>query len=98
MVAKGNKDGHRYSYSGGVRAVEESKWGSNTARERYGSQKYEHGAPRPKDASYPQFKEDQPADKNFNDVAKDWRLGFGKNGNESAEGTPGYVPGYRGKR
>jgi hypothetical protein len=97
MVAKGNKDGHRYSYSGGVKAVEESKWGHNTARERYGSPKFENGAPRPKDVSYPQFKQDQPAGRSYNDVANDWRRGFGKNGVESAEGKPGYVPGYRPK-
>jgi hypothetical protein len=36
MVAKGNKDGHRYSYSGGVKAVEKSKWGHDVARQRYG--------------------------------------------------------------
>jgi hypothetical protein len=32
---------------------------------------------RPKDESFPQFKEDQPADKNFNKVSDDWRRGFG---------------------
>jgi hypothetical protein len=44
---------------------------------------------RPKDESFPQFNEDQPSDKTFNDVANDWRRGAG----ESAEGKPGYVPG-----
>jgi hypothetical protein len=52
MVAKGNKDGHRYSYSGGVKAVEESKWGSNKAVERYGALRQPDM--RPKDASGPQ--------------------------------------------
>jgi hypothetical protein len=54
MVAKGNVDKHRYSYGGGVKAVETEKWGRDTARSRYGSLKYENGAPRPADASRPQ--------------------------------------------
>jgi hypothetical protein len=45
MVAKGNKDSHRMTYSGGVKAVELEKWGRNTARERYGALDYENRPP-----------------------------------------------------
>jgi hypothetical protein len=99
MVAKGNKDQHRYSYSGGVKAVEESKWGSNKAGERYGALRQPDM--RPKDASGPQRLGDPnnlQGAKYHNDVANDWRRGFGKNGNESAEGKPSFQHGYRGKR
>ena len=41
---KRNKDQHRMSYSG-VKAVELEKWGRNTARERYGSLKYDNSPP-----------------------------------------------------
>jgi hypothetical protein len=34
MVAKGNKDQHRMTYSGGVKAVETMKWGADKARDR----------------------------------------------------------------
>jgi hypothetical protein len=101
MVAKGNKDGHRYSYSGGVRAVEKSKWGHNTARERYGSPKYEHGAPPPKDVSGPQ----RLGDPNnlqgpgyHNDHPNDWV----RAANEDATTKPGFdsvgKKGYHGRR
>jgi hypothetical protein len=32
---------------------------------------------KPKDQSFPQFKEDQPLDKTYNDHPKDWVRGFG---------------------
>jgi len=51
MVAKGNKDGHRYSMSG-FSVQEESKWGRSTARKRYGEPR--DGAPAPADNSEPQ--------------------------------------------
>jgi hypothetical protein len=101
MVAKGNKDGHRYSYSGCVKAVEKSKWGHDVARQRYGASRYEDGAPAPKDVSGPQRLGDPnnlQGPRYHNDVANDWRRGFGKNGNESAEGKPNFQHGYRGKR
>jgi hypothetical protein len=97
MVAKGNKDGHRYSYSEGVRAVEKSKWGHTAARVRYGAPKFEHGAPRPKDASFPQFKEDQPADRSYNDTS-----GWVRAEGEDATSKPGFdsvgKKGYHGRR
>jgi len=91
MVAKGNKDGHRYSYSGGVKAVEESKWGHNTARERYGPLKQPDTTA--VDRSQPQKLGDRNnlQDPRYdNRVSNTWVRGFGKNGNESAEGKPGY--------
>ena len=96
MVAKGNKDGHRQSYCGMRGVVEEEKWGRSKAEERYG--KLKQVDMRPKDTSFPQFKEDQRGKDWADDVANDWRRGFGGNGVESAEGKPGYVPGYRGKK
>jgi hypothetical protein len=54
---KGNVNKHRNTYSNGIKATEEQKWGRDTARERYGSLKYEGGAPMPKDASAPQSPE-----------------------------------------
>jgi hypothetical protein len=92
MVEKGNVDKHRYSYSGGVKAVETEKWGFNKARDRYGEPKYFRGAPSPKDTSRPQ----DPVDKQGpgNDVPENsWLRGGGKGG----EGKPGYVPGFKGK-
>jgi len=79
---------HRYSYSGGVKAVEESKHGREMARERYGALKYENSAPaRPKDATVPQFPEDKQASNYRNEVPTDsWLRG----GGESAEGKPNY--------
>jgi hypothetical protein len=79
---------HKYSYSGGVNAVEESKHGREMARERYGSLKYENSAPaRPKDASAPQAKENQHGPNYRNEVSpSSWLRG----GGESAENKPGY--------
>jgi hypothetical protein len=36
MVDKGNVDKYRRGYSAGINAKNESVWGGNTARERYG--------------------------------------------------------------
>jgi hypothetical protein len=93
MVAKGNKDSHRYTYSGGIKAQETEKWGSNKARERYGSPQHFHGAPPPKDTHGPQKLGDAdnlqgPGYRN--DHREDWIRGF-----KSAESRPGY---YRSKR
>jgi hypothetical protein len=82
MVAKGNKDGHRYSYSGGVKALSKDKWGANKAVERYGALRQPDM--RPKDVSGPQ----RLGDPNnlhgpgyHNDTANDWRRGNGMNPN-----------------
>ena len=98
MVAKGNKDGHRYSYSGGVKAVEESKWGHNTG-ERYGPLKQPDTTA--VDHSQPQKLGDRNnlQDPRYdNRVSNTWVRGFGKGGIESAEGKPNFHPGYKGKR
>lgn len=57
-------------------------WGRDTARQRYGNLDYSSKPPpRPKDQSFPQFKEDQPADKTFNDVSPNsWLRGGGERG------------------
>jgi hypothetical protein len=92
MVAKGNVDKHRYSYSGGVKAQETEKWGRDVAARRYGEPQSPNM--KPKDACYPQFREDQPLDKNYNDVPeKSWLRG----GNEDATRKPNFMPGHKGK-
>jgi hypothetical protein len=79
-MESGNKK-HRYSYSGGIKALEESKHGRATAFKRYGKPEHYTGAPRPKDESGPQFRGDQRSDKNFNDVSeKSWLRGAGESG------------------
>jgi hypothetical protein len=89
------KGKHRYSYSG-ISAVEEGKHGREIARQRYGSLDFEKkGAPPPKDASYPQFREDQRGPDWKDDTASDWRRGFGKNGVAFAEGKPNFQAGIR---
>jgi hypothetical protein len=81
MVAKGNKDAHRYSYSGGVKAQETEKWGRSVARDRYGSLKYEDDAPPPADKCYPQAPEDKPLDRSYNDVKESsWLRGGNEDG------------------
>jgi hypothetical protein len=65
----------------GIRVQEASTWGVNKAVERYGRSKYLDGAAPPKDQSQPQFKEDQPSDKSFNDVpVNSWLRGSGESG------------------
>jgi hypothetical protein len=91
MVAKGNTDKHRQSYSNGVKAVEESKWGHNTARERYGALKQPDTTA--VDHSQPQKLGDRNnlQDLSYNNNHRnDWIRGFGKGGIESAETKPGY--------
>ena len=90
-MESGNKK-HRYSYCGMKGVVEESKWGADTARERYGAIKSPNM--KAKDTSFPQFKEDQRGKDWADDHPNDWVRGA----NETAENKPGYVPGYRGKR
>ena len=60
MVAKGNKDGHRYTYTAGINALEKSKHGREIARERYGEPPFQDGAPPPPDNSRVQ----KPSDPN----------------------------------
>jgi hypothetical protein len=55
MVAKGNKDAHKMTYTSGVKAVETMKWGASKARERYGDLTYgDKSLTPPKDLSAPQ--------------------------------------------
>jgi hypothetical protein len=84
MVAKGNKDAHRYTYSGGVKAQETEKWGRDTAARRYG----EPRSPdmQPKDASGPQAPEDKHAANYSNDVKDGWLRGSGG----TAENKPNF--------
>ena len=98
MVAKGNKDQHRYTYSSGVKAVEENKWGRATAERRYGPLQYKDGASPPPDRSYPQDPEAKPGSDWRDDSPNTWVRGFGKGGNESAEGKPNFQPGFKGKK
>jgi hypothetical protein len=91
MVDKGNVDKHRQSYSGGVKAVEEQKWGRDTARERYGALKQPDTTA--VDHSQPQKLGDANnlQDPSYNNTHRaDWVRGFGKGGIESAETKPGY--------
>jgi len=99
MVAKGNVDKHRTSYSGGVKAVETEKWGRDTARERYGGTTKTFS--RPEIANKPQKLGDAnnlqgPGYDNIR--RKDWVRGYGKNGTESAESMPNFRPGVHGKK
>jgi hypothetical protein len=80
---------HRSSMSG-IKAQTVQTWGVNKASERYGSLKYRDGAPAPKSTSQPQDRADKHGPNYANEVAKDWRRGFGKGGAESAEGKPGF--------
>jgi hypothetical protein len=84
MVERGNVDKHRRTYSSGVKAVEEQKWGRST------------GAPNPEDRHAPQHPENQHGPKYVNRTPDDWRRGFGKNGVESGEGKPNFHPGHHG--
>ena len=101
MVDKGNISKHRTTYSGGIKAVEEQKWGRDKAEERYGPLKYRDGAPPPEIQNKPQRLGDPnnlqgPGYDNIH--AKDWVRGFGKGGTESAEGMPNFRPGVHGKK
>jgi hypothetical protein len=96
---KGNKDSHKYTYSNGVKAVEQSKWSAAKARERYGPLQYDKTPPpQPKDQSRPQRLGDSSnlQDKNYDNSVpeKSWLRGGGKGG----EGYPCYVPNKGGKR
>jgi hypothetical protein len=89
MVDRGNVDKHRQSYSNGVKAVEEQKWGRDTARERALKQPDTTAV----DRSQPQKLGDRNnlQDPSYdNRVSNTWVRGFGKGGIESAETKPGY--------
>src|SRR6185437_1823355 len=91
MVDRGNVNKHRTSYSNGVKAVEEQKWGRDTARERYGVLKQPDTTA--VDHSQPQKLGDRNnlQDPSYNNTHRnDWVRGFGKGGIESAETKPGY--------
>ena len=89
MVAPGNVDKHRSSMSG-LKVEETSKWGWATAQKRYGGPQQVNM--RAKDACYPQFKEDQTADKTYGDVPENsWLRG----GGESSERMPNFDKGKR---
>src|SRR5262245_17146488 len=98
MVDRGNRDGHRQSYSGMKGVLEESKWGRETARSRYG--KLEQPNMKADDMSAPQ----KLGDRN-NLRGPDWqddhKNDWIRSANEDATTRPGYVPGggsYRGKK
>jgi hypothetical protein len=95
MVHPGNVDKHRRSVSG-LKVQETSKWGADKARARYGSLKYEHGAPPPEDRSAPQACGDKNnlQGRNYHNDTSGWLRAEG----ETAENRPGYVPGYRVRR
>ena len=86
---KGCANKHRQSISGLGKVVEEQKWGRATARERYGTPKYEDGAPPPPDKCYPQFQQDQRRGNHY-DHKDDWVRGNGM--------QPNFMPGYKGKK
>ena len=91
MVDRGNVNKHRTSYSNGVKAVEEQKWGRSTARERYGPLKQPDTTA--VDRSQPQKLGDANnlQDPTYdNRVSNIWVRGFGRGGIESAETKPGY--------
>jgi hypothetical protein len=87
-MESGNKK-HRYSYCGMKGVLEESKHGAQVARERYG--KPTASIPKAPDQSRPQFKNDQPLDRAFNDHPNDWVRGKGEN----ASAKPGYISGKK---
>jgi hypothetical protein len=81
---------HRYKYTGGIKALEESKHARNIAFERYGKPKYFDGAPSPKDETLPQFESDKRGPGYANET-KGWVRAAGEN----ATNKPGYVHGPR---
>jgi len=92
MVAKGNANKHRYQYSAGIKAVEESKHGAEMAQKRYGAIKTPDM--KAEDRSEPQ----RLGDRNnlrgpVNDHRDDWVRGRG----EDATKMPNFLPGYRKK-
>src|SRR5262249_14628890 len=77
--------------------LNESAHGEMVASRRYGG-----GTRHPDMGPVPSNKPQKLGDANNqqgnyydNDTRKDWRVGFGKGGAESAEGKPSYVPNFR---
>jgi hypothetical protein len=69
---------HRTSMGGVGKVLEQSSWGLSAAARRYG--KLDQGM-KAKDMSRPQFREDQPLDKNYNSVPVDsWLRGGSERG------------------
>ena len=82
MVAKGNVDKHRMTYSSGIKAVEREKWGRDAARARYGSLEYgDKGAPSPPIANKPQHRENRQDLPKYDNIvpSNSWLRGGGKN-------------------
>jgi hypothetical protein len=96
MVDRGNVNKYRGTYSNGVKAQNEGVWGRDTARERYGNLQQQDT--RPADRSQPQAAEYKRGPDYTNRTPNSWLRGFGTSARESAEGKPGYVPGFKGKR
>src|SRR5262245_14643632 len=96
MVAKGNVNKHRYTYSGGIKAVEEQKWGRDKARERYGSLKYENDPPPPpKNNAGPQRLGDSSNLRGPGYANEAPQNSWLRGGGESAEGKPNFDKGKR---
>ena len=89
----GNVDKHRRTYSNGIKAMETEKWGANKAVERYGTLKVPQGMNNPPHDCYPQFRQDQRPNRDY-DAPNNWVRGAGEN----ATNRPGYVPGHKGKK
>ena len=88
----GNKK-HRYTYSGGVKAVEQEKWGRDAAIRRYGTPQTGE-VDNVKDRSAPQFKDTDGRGPDWkDDHVNDWVRGRGEDGR-----PPNFDPGYKGKR
>jgi hypothetical protein len=66
-----NEPKHRYTYSSGIKAVEEQKWGRSKAYERYGVPEFLDGAPNPPDNSRIQSKEFAQGKGYHNDTPSD---------------------------
>ena len=88
MVAKGNKDGHRWKMSG-LSVTEQEKWGRATAYDRYNDgkpPKYYEGAPYPKDESRTQDSQSRIKTGAGDISPSSWLRGGGKGG----EGNPNF--------
>jgi hypothetical protein len=91
MVDRGNADKHRQGIPGGPKAIEEQKWGRETARQRYG--KLDQSDMRPSD--YNEHAPQRLGDRNNlqdnptyrNDTPENWVRGMPR---ESAEGKSNF--------
>src|SRR5262245_42623124 len=96
MTVKPDLSKHRSTYSGGVKAVEEQKWGRDKAIERYGPLKQQDM--RPPDRSEPQFREDQRGPDWKDDTSNDWRRGAGEDATTKPNFDSCGSKGYHGRR